>query len=311
MAATSTSGSLQDLIIGVGGFINDILIPLVLGIAFLVFIVNVVRYFIIESSSEEGQTNAKSLALYSVSAFVFILSFWGIVNLIAGGIGLNNGNCIDGNAIQSDYFSNKSSCSGSSVGAAGGPIPTEPTVPTGSIGPVGGPIPSIPTDSTGAAGGPIPTTSFDVNGNPITTALPKIAGISPVTLGKSITYSIPKDTPITPVVSGTIVVTTKITGTNGNPDLYQIVIKENNGNFVQMINIKAGSQIPQVGQPVLAGVDILGYGADPIPNTNANVVVNAFNGSAGKTFGVTYQDSNSALNTAAYLTPHTIHSNAQ
>jgi hypothetical protein len=149
LAATNSTDSLQGLIMGVGGFINGILIPLVLAIAFLVFMVNVVRFFIIESSSEEGQANAKSLAIYSVSAFVFILSFWGIVNLIADGIGLNNGRCVNGSSIKSDYIPTLAPCDAPPETPAT-PLNTD-TINTTVLSP------------SAAA----PGTSFDANGNPI------------------------------------------------------------------------------------------------------------------------------------------------
>lgn len=81
----NTNGSLQDLLIGIGGFINAILIPFILAIAFLVFVINVVRFFVITSTTDEGQKNARNLAFYGIGAFVFILSFWGIINFVISG----------------------------------------------------------------------------------------------------------------------------------------------------------------------------------------------------------------------------------
>jgi len=97
-----TTGSLQSLLSGIGGFINSVLIPFILGIAFLIFVVNVVRFFIIGSHDPEGQKNARYLALYSIGAFVFILTFWGIVNFLINGIGFNNKPC--SNDTTSDYI---------------------------------------------------------------------------------------------------------------------------------------------------------------------------------------------------------------
>lgn len=98
------SGSLQGLISGVGGFINEIVIPFTLGVAFLIFIINAVRFFVIGGDNTESQENARSLALYGVGAFVLILSLWGMVNLLSSGIGLNEGPCVGGQAVQSDYL---------------------------------------------------------------------------------------------------------------------------------------------------------------------------------------------------------------
>lgn len=79
---------LQTFIINVYGFVNKVAVPLILGIAFLVFLVNVVRYFIIGGANEQSQENARSLALWGILAFVIILSFWGIVNMFVSGFGL-------------------------------------------------------------------------------------------------------------------------------------------------------------------------------------------------------------------------------
>lgn len=109
--AQSQEGSLQGLIAGIGGFINEVLIPFILGLAFLVFAVNAIRFFVIGGNNTEGQENARNLALYGVGAFVMILSLWGLVNLLANGIGLNEGPCINGDTIQSDYIDTNPPCS--------------------------------------------------------------------------------------------------------------------------------------------------------------------------------------------------------
>jgi hypothetical protein len=106
-----TTGSLQGLITGSLEFISDVLIPFVLGIAFLIFVVNAIRFFVIGGSSSEGKENSKSLAIYSIGAFVFILAFWGIINLIASSIGLVEQPCIDGNTLQPDYINSAAPCS--------------------------------------------------------------------------------------------------------------------------------------------------------------------------------------------------------
>jgi hypothetical protein len=69
-------------------FINKVLIPFALGIAFLLLVINAVRFFVIHGSDDDGRENARSLALYSVLAFVIIIVFWGIVNLLTQSLGL-------------------------------------------------------------------------------------------------------------------------------------------------------------------------------------------------------------------------------
>ncbi len=79
--------NLQTLLANILIFLNKTLVPFILAIAFFIFIWNAVRYFILEGENEESQTKAKSLALWSVSAFVIIVSLWGIVNMFVKGLG--------------------------------------------------------------------------------------------------------------------------------------------------------------------------------------------------------------------------------
>lgn len=74
--------SLQAFLAQIILFLNYVIIPLLIALAFLFFIWNAFRYFILESNSEEGRTKARRLALYGIGAFVFIVSLWGIVNLL-------------------------------------------------------------------------------------------------------------------------------------------------------------------------------------------------------------------------------------
>lgn len=81
--------SAQGLIGKFLAFSNKVLIPFALGVAFLFFLINVIRFFVIQGSEEDGRKNAKNLAIYGVLGFVILVVFWGIVNLLAGSIGLN------------------------------------------------------------------------------------------------------------------------------------------------------------------------------------------------------------------------------
>ncbi len=65
--------------------INNALVVLAtffVAVGLLGFIYNIIRYFIIESGNEEGRANAKRYALWSIMGFVFVVSIWGLVNLL-------------------------------------------------------------------------------------------------------------------------------------------------------------------------------------------------------------------------------------
>lgn len=87
VSAFAQAGTVQEFITGALEFINVRVIPLLLGVAFLFFIVNAARYFILGSTTEEGRTKARALALWGISAFVFFGVIWGVVNLVTNGLG--------------------------------------------------------------------------------------------------------------------------------------------------------------------------------------------------------------------------------
>ncbi|MEX2340924.1 MAG: hypothetical protein WD605_01235 [Candidatus Paceibacterota bacterium] len=92
--------NLQEFIIGITLFISNILIPFLFGLALLFFIWNVFRYFILGKQNSPDQESARRLALYGIAAFVFLVSLWGIVNLLVGGLGLNRSNF----PVEPDYI---------------------------------------------------------------------------------------------------------------------------------------------------------------------------------------------------------------
>jgi len=81
--------SLQSMIPNVLTFLSSVVVPFLIGIAFLFFVANVIRYFVIESTAEDGRKKAKALAIYGVAAFVIIVIFWGVVNMLVSSTGLD------------------------------------------------------------------------------------------------------------------------------------------------------------------------------------------------------------------------------
>jgi succinate dehydrogenase/fumarate reductase cytochrome b subunit len=70
-------------------FINNVILPLLFSVALLFFLVNATRYFVLKSGESEGRETARRLALYAIGAFVFLVSLWGIVNMIVYGLGFD------------------------------------------------------------------------------------------------------------------------------------------------------------------------------------------------------------------------------
>ncbi|OGG41636.1 hypothetical protein A2837_00625 [Candidatus Kaiserbacteria bacterium RIFCSPHIGHO2_01_FULL_46_22] len=85
--ALAQFGDINDFISDITSFINNVLIPLVFAIALLVFIWGMFQLFINKNAEEAEQ--GKKLALYAIVAFVLMVSIWGIVNVIASGLGFS------------------------------------------------------------------------------------------------------------------------------------------------------------------------------------------------------------------------------
>lgn len=85
--ALAQYGAINNEISKVITFINNVLIPLVFAIALLFFIWGMFKLFIYKNAEEAEE--GKKLALYAVIGFVLMVSIWGIVNLIANGLGFS------------------------------------------------------------------------------------------------------------------------------------------------------------------------------------------------------------------------------
>ena len=103
--AVSHAQTLHNLLKNLGTFFNSTVIPFLIGIAFLIFVINVFRFFILQGHNQEGREKAKNLAIYSITAFVLIIIFWGIVNLIASSFGLDGCDPVQADFIPDGYSS--------------------------------------------------------------------------------------------------------------------------------------------------------------------------------------------------------------
>ncbi len=90
IATTGNKSTVQGYIILIGEFFSSTIIPLIFAIALLFFLVNVGRFFILGGADASEQEKAKRFALYGIGAFVFLVSIWGIVNLMVNGLGFDD-----------------------------------------------------------------------------------------------------------------------------------------------------------------------------------------------------------------------------
>lgn len=71
-------------------FINDVLIPGIFAIALLMFIWGMFKFFILKGHEDDAQKEGKNLMIYAIVGFVLMVSIFGIVNLVANGLGFKN-----------------------------------------------------------------------------------------------------------------------------------------------------------------------------------------------------------------------------
>ena len=81
--------NLQGFLGSILEFINAVLIPFILGVAFLLFVWGMFQYFIAGGANEEAKEKGKSLLIYAILGFVIIVVFWGVINLLSSATGLD------------------------------------------------------------------------------------------------------------------------------------------------------------------------------------------------------------------------------
>lgn len=85
---SSGGGNLGELLVSIMIFINDFLIPFIIGIGFLSFVWGVFLYFIVGGADEEKRAKGRSHVIYAIIGFVVIIIYWGVINLLVNSIGL-------------------------------------------------------------------------------------------------------------------------------------------------------------------------------------------------------------------------------
>ncbi len=132
-AQQASKDSVQGYLVMIGLFINNTILPLIFTIALLFFLVNAARYFVFGGANEDGQDKARRMALYGIGAFVFLVSIWGIVNMLVSGLGIQRSE-----SLCPDYLNNW--CNYSGRGGLDSPSETNrwrggsPALPDGSLG---------------------------------------------------------------------------------------------------------------------------------------------------------------------------------
>ncbi len=64
--------------------INNVLVPVLFAIAFIVFLWGAFQTFIVGANDEEVKTHGKNLMLWGLIGFFVMVSLWGLVNILTG-----------------------------------------------------------------------------------------------------------------------------------------------------------------------------------------------------------------------------------
>lgn len=103
MPHLAAAQSIQTLGSDIIGFIDAVLLPFLFTIAFVVFIWQMVRYFIIDVENIDHKRRARDYALYAIIAFVLMVSIWAIVNLLVAGTGLGRSEVVCPDTLPDGY----------------------------------------------------------------------------------------------------------------------------------------------------------------------------------------------------------------
>ena len=71
-------------------FVNGVLVPVLFSVIFVMFAFGVYKTWILGAKDASMKTEGGKIIMNSVIGAVVILSFWGLVNFISGGLGLTD-----------------------------------------------------------------------------------------------------------------------------------------------------------------------------------------------------------------------------
>lgn len=71
--------------------INNILVPVLFAIAFIVFLWGAFETFIIGANNEDVKEKGRNLMLWGLIGFFVMVSLWGLVNILTGTVTFNSG----------------------------------------------------------------------------------------------------------------------------------------------------------------------------------------------------------------------------
>lgn len=87
-------GNITDAANLVIGTINNILVPVLFAIAFIVFLWGAFETFIIGANNEDVKEKGRNLMLWGLIGFFVMVSLWGLVNILTNTVTFTSGNAV-------------------------------------------------------------------------------------------------------------------------------------------------------------------------------------------------------------------------
>jgi hypothetical protein len=95
LVASAAINNVSDVGSFIINIINNVLVPVLFAIAFIVFIWGAFETFIIGATSEDVKKKGKSLMLWGLIGFFVMVSVWGLVNILINTVGFGNNSGIN------------------------------------------------------------------------------------------------------------------------------------------------------------------------------------------------------------------------
>lgn len=91
-ATSAVVNNLSDVGSFIINVINNIIVPVLFAVAFIVFLWGAFKVFILGAQDEAVKESGKNLMLWGLIGFFVMVSIWGLVNILTGTISFGNNN---------------------------------------------------------------------------------------------------------------------------------------------------------------------------------------------------------------------------
>ncbi|MDB5244816.1 MAG: protein of unknown function with transrane region [Parcubacteria group bacterium] len=103
IASAATINNVSDVGQFIINIINNIIVPVLFAVAFIVFLWGVFQTFILGQGSDDAKEKGKSLMLWGLIGFFVMVSIWGLVNILTGTISFGNNSGITGGTPKAQF----------------------------------------------------------------------------------------------------------------------------------------------------------------------------------------------------------------